>query len=420
MSGKSYYTLRKCILVFIMLVAGLFTACGREEPEFEDNMAESEEPETIAGHPEKNTAMDDSSNYNENGVDIMENENAATDTKEDAAREEELKKRFGEDCIIGQTFEVTLSEYNEKVWFVPFYPSEEEPEYFYIQIIQDGEVLSQNRVYAPENLKGQAFSSLDAVSFFDANYDSNTDIILIATYGTTSFVKIYYGFDSDAEEMERHFSGSYSLAEMVTEQIEILSIPQIRNFLTEGKENGKFSGYEEAYEAISRICELESGGEMQYNLIYFDDDDIPELAVGVSGYYTSLYTYHDGTLYKVMERWPYGISGNAGYEFSPKKNSLRYLSNYGGGVIRYLTYGTIGEEYSMDTVALIEEYNFDDVNKNGQLDEDEMDSLGVYEVTYINGVEASDEECASYDLGDYEYIRLTMNREELIKTLSEK
>ena len=49
-----------------------------------------------------------------------------------------------------------------------------------------------------------------------------------------------------------------------------------------------------------------------------------------------------------------------------------------------------------------------------------MDSLGVYEVTYINGVEASDEECASYDLGDYEYIRLTMNREELIKTLSEK
>ncbi len=419
MTGKRYYTLKKCILTFIMLAAGIVTACGREESEPKENK-ENEVPEIVTEYPEENIVTTDSDADNGDDADITRDEDASTDTGADAAKEEELKKRFGENCIAGQTFEVMLSEYNEKVWFVPFYPSEEEPEFFTIQIIRDGEVLSQNRVYAPENLEGQAFSSLDVVSFFDANYDSNTDIILIATYGTTSFTEVYYGFDSDAEDYERHFSGSYRLSETISEQVDILSIPQIRSFLTEGKENGKFSGYEEAYEAVSRICELESGGEMQYGLIYFDDDDVPELVAGVRGYYTSLYTYHDGTLYRVMDRWPYGAMGNVGYEYSPKKNSLRNYNNDYAGAIMYTTYMTIGKGYSMDMVVQIVLYNFDDANQNGQPDEDERDSMGLYGVKYINGVEVSDEECASYDLGGYEYIKVTMNREELKEALGWK
>lgn len=288
-----------------------------------------------------------------------------------------------------------------------------------MQIIQDGEVLSDIHAFVPENLEGQTFSSLDAVSFFDADYDGNTDIVLVETYGSTSFAAIYYGFGADAEEYERYFGWEEQLSDAVSKQVEVLTIPQIRSFLTEGKENGKFSGYEEAYEAVSRICALESDGEMQYSLIYVDDDDIPELAAGVSGYYTSLYTYHDGTLYKVMDRWPYGAMGNAGYEYSPRKNSLRNYNNDYAGAIMYTTYMTMGAGYSIDTVAQIVSYNFDDVNQIGQPDEDEMDSMGLYGVSYIDGEEVSEEECASYDLGGYEFITVTMNREELVKMLSE-
>ena len=48
---------------------------------------------------------------------------------------------------------------------------------------------------------------------------------------------------------------------------------------------------------------MESIEEKGYNLIYFNDDDIPELVVGVNGYYTSLYTYSDGKVYTLMDHW---------------------------------------------------------------------------------------------------------------------
>lgn len=413
MGGKKYFILRMCVLVLIMFTAGMAAACGREDSELEHN-TENEAAEAVTKQAAENAVTDNNGNYNENNTDITED----GDDEAEAAKEAELKKRFGENCIAGQTFEVTLSEYNGKVWFVPFYSPEDE-QGFSIQIIQDGEVLSDIHAFVPENLEGQTFSSLDAVSFFDADYDGNTDIVLIETYGSTSFAAIYYGFGADAEEYERYFDWEEQLSDAVSEQVEVLTIPQIRSFLTEGKENGKFSGYEEAYEAVSRICALESDGEMQYSLIYVDDDDIPELAAGVSGYYTSLYTYHDGTLYKVMDRWPYGAMGNAGYEYSPRKNSLRNYNNDYAGAIMYTTYMTMGAGYSIDTVAQIVSYNFDDVNQNGQPDEDEMDSMGIYGVSYINGTEVSEEECAAYDLGGYEFITVTMNREELVKMLSE-
>lgn len=416
MNGKKYDILKKCVLICIMIFAVTVTACGREDSEIKD-YTENEIPEAVTKQPEENADVDYSDGLDENGADIRENEEAAVDTVSDAAKEEELKKRFGENCIAGQTFEVTLSEYEGKVWFVPFYPSEDEEE-FSMKIIRDGEVLTNIHGFVPENLEGQTFCSLDAVSFFDADYDGDTDIVLIETYGNTTFASVYYGFGADAEEYERYFDWEEGISERVSEQVEVLTIPQIRSFLTEGKENGKFSGYEEAYEAVSRICALESGGEMQYNLIYFNDDDIPELAAGVSGYYTTLYTYCDGTLYKVMDRWSYGAMGNAGYEYSPGKNSLRNYNNDYAGAIMYTTYMTMSDRYSMDTVVQIVTYNFDDVNQNGQPDEDEMDSMGLYGVSYINGSEASAEECASYDLGGYEYITVTMNRDELIESLN--
>ena len=55
----------------------------------------------------------------------------------------------------------------------------------------------------------------------------------------------------------------------------------------------------------------ESAGEQAYGLIHVDDDGIPELAAGVNGYYTSLYTWKDGKLYALMEHWAYGAMGNA-------------------------------------------------------------------------------------------------------------
>lgn len=389
--------------VLVLLLAGMLAACGREQ-EIENKESQGVET-TVREDAADEDAVDD--DRGESGEPAPDENDTEKDAKADA-----MKELFGESCIAEQTFEVELSEYDGKVYFVPFAPSEDDPQ-FRMQIIQNGEVLKNISAGVPKELAEEQFESLDAVAFFDVNYDDNTDIVLIETYGGTSFAAVYYGFAADANEYESYFFLQETLSENITSKVEVLTIPEIRSLLTEGKKNGTFSSFQEAYTAVSRLSELESTGERQYNLIYFDGDDIPELVTGVDGYYVSLYTYHDGKVYTLMDCWGYGAMGNAGYEYAPGKNSLRNYNTDYAGAICYTTYMAVSDRYTMDVVAQIETYNFDDVNGNGMPDEGEYDSIGYYGVSYIDGVEVSDEKCKSYDVGGYEYIRAVMSCEAL-------
>ena len=392
-------------LVCVLLAANFLAACG-QKPE-----TEKEDSQIIGDIAEVESGAETSEN------DIVESQISDTQKTPESEPTElpeksEYIKMFGTDCIAEQTFETELSEYGGNVFFVPFAPSENNAE-FRIQIIQNGNVLTEIPSYVPEKLAGKEFTSLDAVSFYDVNYDGNTDIVLIETYGNNVFAAVYYGFAPDSSDYESYFLIQEQLSDNLTARINPLTVPEIIGYLSDGKTNGKFSDYKEAYQAVSRLYELENAGDTGYHLIYFDDDDIPELAAGKEGYHTSLYTYSDGSVYTLMDHWPYGAMGNAGYEYSPRKNSLRnYNSDYAGAIL-YTTYMTINELHMMENVVQIETYNFDDVNQNGIPDEDEMDSFGKYGVSYINGSIVTTEECAAYDLGGYEYIVPSMSYDEL-------
>lgn len=184
-------------------------------------------------------------------------------------------------------------------------------------------------------------------------------------------------------------------------------------------------GWREAYAAEAEQFGLEfpeqngGGARILYSLIDFDGDDTPELAAVLDGYCVSLYTYADGEVYMLMDRWAYGAMGNAGYEYCPGKNSLRnYNSDY-AGLIMYTTYMSISPDYTMEMTAQIETYNFDDVNGNGVPDENEYDSAFNYCVSYYDGEEISDEAAAAFDAGEYEYIEGTMSFDELIGALAD-
>ncbi len=385
MLRKKYYFYKKTLfLVLTLFVVGMFTACEQEQ--------------SIDNKTVNDTNKTDNTKTTKNTIETL--------------KTEDMKEKFGENCISEQTFEVELSEYSGKVYFVPFAPSKDNQD-FSIQIIQDGKVLTNIHTYIPDELTKEKFSSLDAVSFFDINYDGNTDIVLIETYGDKTFAAIYYGFSSDADDYEKFFISQDELSKKISSQLQEVSIPEIRNLLSNGKKNDKFTSYQEAYEAVSKLCEMESTEEKGYNLIYFNDDDIPELVVGVNGYYTSLYTYSDGKVYTLMDHWTYGAMGNAGYEYCPRKNSLRNYNNDYAGAIFYTTYMTMNNQYSLDTVTQIKTYNFDDVNGNGIPDENETDSIGYYSVSYIGDTQITDEECASYNVGEYQYIQTEMDLETL-------
>lgn len=332
-------------------------------------------------------------------------------TKIDTAEDPEItkmKELFGQNCIAEQTFEVELSQYG-KVYFVPYAPSAKNPE-FSMQIIQNGEVLVDIYSYVPEKLAGEPFVSLDEVAFFDINYDDLTDIILVETYGDTSFAVVYYGLNRGYNYGSGRLFANETLSDNLTEELEVVSVSEIRNYLSNGKENGEFSDYKEAYEAVSRLFELDCSWELGYDLIYFDEDDIPELVLGLSGYYVSMYTYHDGKVYTLMDYWGYGAGGNGGYEYCPGKNSLRNFDADFAGAIVYTTYMAVNDQHSLELVVEIVTYNYEDEEASGS----------YYSESYIDKVEISEQEVLSYDVGEYEWIESVMSLEELYEKLNQE
>ena len=415
------YGVKDAALIF--LTAVLLTACGQGK---DAGQTASDIDGPTSGIAREGTHKEEG--LTNSGGDIEEElTDAAPDNAESASDADEtlqadtLKQQFGENCIAEQTFEIELSEYDGKVWFVPFASSEEED--FHIQIVQDGEVLKDISGYVPEELAGKRFVSLDAVAFFDVNYDNETDIVLIETYGNTSFAAVYYGeaYTYSDGDVSAYFYAEERLSNNLTSRVETLTIPVIRDFLGNGKKNGEFEDYREAYLAVGKLKEMESGGEIEYALVYFDEDDVPELVADHTGYFMSLYTYHDGTIYTLMNEWGYGAMGNSGYEYCPGKNSLRNYNTDYAGLILYTTYCSISAEFTMDTVVSIKTVNFDDANGNGIPDEDEEETFGYYGADYIDDVEITPEEYASYSMGEYEWLGAganSMSLKELAEALN--
>lgn len=412
------HKLRICAL--LLFTAGAIAACGKE-PDQETESAKTAQAE----HEDAEGLGPTSDDFVEDQVigDIEENAGDKEEQTDDEAvitenpQTDEIKNRFGDNCISEQTFETELSEYRGKVWFVPYAPAEEGQE-LNIQIVQDGAILTQLQPYIPESLEGQPFTSLDAVTFLDINYDNYTDIVLIETYGNATFAAVYYGFAAETDEEYRYFNPQWSLSEALSSKAKPVSIAGIRALLGV-KKNGEFAGYREAYEAIIKLWEVEDGSSLSGDLIYVDSDDIPELVIGDNGFWVSLYTYHDGRAYSLMDHWGYGVMGNAGYEYIPKENRIRnYNSDY-AGAIRYTTYMAMNEQYSLKTVTQIETYNFDDVNENGYPDDDEQGSIGYYSASYVDGVQITYEQYNDYDAGEYEPVVGAISLEELKKKLAE-
>lgn len=399
--------MKKKSYILMLLAAGVMAACGQKQ----DQGQETEQSREEAKAPSEIVIQLTEENQDTEGVLPLETVPAEAPTQERG------NPSFGDGSIPDQTFEVELSEYDGKVMFVPFAPSNGRPD-FHMEIIQNGNVLIDIPGYVPEGLSGETFTSLDAVSFYDVNYDGFTDLVLIETYGNTSFAAVYYGFDKQAEEdYDRRFYSQSQLSENITREAPALTVSGIRELMSGGKRNGQFADYREAYKAAATLCRLEGSGGIKYDLIYFDQDQIPELAADLEGYHTSLYTYENGSVHVLMDKWGYGAMGNAGYEYAPGKNSMRnYNTDYAGAIL-HTTYMSKNSSHTLETVARIDFYNFDDVNQNGIPDEDEMGSMGLYGKSYLNGREATDEECGAWDVGGYEFIRGILSFEELTARL---
>ncbi len=173
------------------------------------------------------------------------------------------------------------------------------------------------------------------------------------------------------------------------------------------------SDYKTAYKNLVEENEFADSEYVTYGLIYFDEDDIPELVVNSPGS-LSMYTYANYNVYTVMEKWGYGMLGNAGYEYCSKMNSMRNYNSDFAGAIGYTTYLSINDNFELETTNQYVTYLFDDKNNNDIPDDDEFFDEPKY---FIEQTEVTQEEAESLDLGEYEFIFGEMTLDELYSQL---
>lgn len=187
----------------------------------------------------------------------------------------------------------------------------------------------------------------------------------------------------------------------------------------EAEEPDEASDYKSAYLAF--IESAENSSELYYNLIYIDNDDIPELVTGYDGYWVSMYTYADGEIYTLMDHWGYGVMGNTGYQYAPKLNSIRNYNTDYAGLILWTAYASNTDNSELEWSTVIETYYFDDKNGNDIPDEDEPYSeKACKNLLYIDDdtVEITSDEALSYNVGEYQYIIPEMTLDEIKAELS--
>ncbi len=172
--------------------------------------------------------------------------------------------------------------------------------------------------------------------------------------------------------------------------------------------------------------DLTSLSKLKYDLVFFDDNNIPEMVVTEEGYRTALYTYDAGKVIYVMRDefdvsgeeigWPFGAGGNHGYEFIPRGNVLRNINTDYAGLIRYYAFYRLNEkehnlENSFDSILC--EYHFTDANGNGNIDDEELELYVDEPTAYYAGEKLiTEEEAKNYViLGDFETLEGTKTAE---------
>ena len=184
--------------------------------------------------------------------------------------------------------------------------------------------------------------------------------------------------------------------------------------------------------------DLTSLSMLKYDLVFFDEDDIPELVVTNTGYNTRLYTYDNGKVVYTMKDdtepdeelgWAYGAGGNHGYEFIPRGNTLGNYNADFAGLMLYTAFYKLDEAHNLVNKfdGVLCECHFDDKNDNGTVDDDEMESY-TDDVTayYVNEKKITADEAKNYivDSGDFEPLEATKVVEEfrnkLLNLVNEK
>ena len=239
--------------------------------------------------------------------------------------------------------------------------------------------------------------TINRIEFSDINIDGYTDILITGYMDDEYEYWLFWGSESFSYDDEPIFTvfsdndvDNNLLKEIFTPD---LTIEDIQDYFVGKQKESSFKSYQEAYKIIISRNEVVSPGHLEYNLIYFDEDDIPELVVDQSGYGLNMYSFKDGKLICIMDWWPYGAGGNAGYEYAPKHNWVNNFDQDGGGEYRYYSIGRLVDDkvellYCRETFAESDDVNYFDYSGNNLSESQIIDKFNEtedLEFEYLSG-----------------------------------
>lgn len=176
-----------------------------------------------------------------------------------------------------------------------------------------------------------------------------------------------------------------------------------------------------AYEQIVNTYEKIYPLSCCYNLIYLNNDDIPEFVVSMDGCFVSIYTFHEGKIYSLINQWTYGAGGNHGYEYLQKEGIIRNVdSDYAGLVMQY-SYFEMSAAYDISVKYILIEAFEDEEGNIAEYDakSNEVIKKYYYCVPEISETLITEEEfdvCAID--GDYIFLKGKYSKEEIEEVLS--
>lgn len=282
--------------------------------------------------------------------------------------------------------------------------------------------------YSSDKMDYYSFLNIYEVGVADCNFDGRDDVIIVGETKLGMKVGICE-YEKKEYEADSFLLNDYFSENMTEKLADDISVSGVINSIYGESYNGSFETYQEAFLSVLDMSLLRYGEEdIYYDLIYFNDDDIPELVVDHTGYYVSMYLYEDGKLYCPILDWGYGAGGNGGYEFVERTATVVNFNTDYAGMIYWNSYLIMDSNHEIVGTYAIKGYNFDDLNGNDYPDDDEctpeaLENAEGKEIYYCYTDEDMTEEeikekISEIDKGERGFIGGNLTLEEVTKKLT--
>ncbi|MCR4566690.1 MAG: hypothetical protein K5769_01455 [Pseudobutyrivibrio sp.] len=148
--------------------------------------------------------------------------------------------------------------------------------------------------------------AITGIKLCDVNFDGKMDVLMNVIHNKKQLAFVY---GSDSYDISFNDNLVRVPESMYDDNLEY-TVDDIELLLTNGKTNGEFKSYKEAYKSIVNSYtyilapyysdeEINSSDCHKFDLIYLDDDDVPELVVNTI-FGIMVYTFKDGYTYSAI------------------------------------------------------------------------------------------------------------------------